>query len=62
MQEYRILEKGEIIKDGDEVDNCNDGWRDDPVWVPTTCAGEAAPDPSYPSHREYRRKILRKGV
>lgn len=26
MQEYRMLEKGEIIKEGDEVDDCNDGY------------------------------------
>lgn len=25
--EYRILEKGELIQEGDEVDMCRDGWR-----------------------------------
>lgn len=48
--EYRRLEKGEI-------DDCADGWRDDPVWIPvTSCVGEPAPDPAYPSHRQYRRQ------
>lgn len=51
---YRILDAGEIIQQGDEVDVCADGWRDDPVWIPATCIGEKAPIP-YPSHRLYRR-------
>jgi len=54
---YRYLKKNEIIQEGDEVDICADGWRDDPVWVKTTCVGDKAPDPCYPSHRIYRRKI-----
>lgn len=54
---YRILEKGEIIQEGDEVDGCGDAWRDEPVWIPARCVGEHAPDPDYPSHRIYRRKI-----
>jgi len=54
---YRILEKGEAIQAGDEVDASPDGWRDDPVWKPTTCVGRRAPDPQYPSHRIYRRKV-----
>ena len=54
---YRYLKKGEIILEGDEVDNCRDGWRDEPKWEPTTCVGQEAPDPQYPSHRRYRRKI-----
>jgi hypothetical protein len=53
--EYYYLKKGDIIKEGDEVDMCSDGWRDDPKWVKTTCIGEKAPDPSFPSHRRYRR-------
>lgn len=56
-QNYRRLEAGEIIQEGDEVDACRDGWRDDPKWTATICAGDAAPDPRYPSHRQYRRKI-----
>jgi hypothetical protein len=57
MIEYRRLKKDEIIKEGDEVDSCNDGWRDDPKWVKTKCVGQKAPDPKCPSHRQYRRKI-----
>ena len=54
---YRRLETGEVIQDGDECDVCNDGWRDEPDWRQTTCIGELAPDPSFPAHRQYRRKI-----
>jgi len=57
MSEYRRLEAGEIIQEGDEVDACRDGWRDDPVWVPAKCIGERAPDPRYPAHRTYRRPV-----
>lgn len=56
-QNYRQLEAGEIIQEGDECDVCNDGWRDAPKWVPARAIGETAPDPAYPSHRQYRRKI-----
>ena len=55
--EYYYLRKGNIIKKGDEVDICNDGWRDDPKWVKAKRVGEQAPDPQYVSHRQYRRKI-----
>lgn len=54
---YRLLEKGEIIQEGDEVDACNDGWRDAPKWVPALSIGQPAPDPAYPSHRIYRRPL-----
>lgn len=47
--DYRRLEKGEIIRATDEVQN------DDASWSPTRCAGEEAPDPAYTSHRVYRR-------
>ena len=57
MNKYRHLEENEIIREGDEVDMCNDGWRDNPVWEKATCIGEKAPNPSYPSHRVYRRLI-----
>ena len=57
-QEYYYLKKGDVIQEGDEYDGCNDGWRDEPDWVETACCvGEIAPDPKYPSHRKYRRKI-----
>lgn len=55
--EYRILEKDEIIQEGDEIDRCADPWRDPPKWEPAGNIGEPAPDPKYPAHRVYRRKI-----
>ena len=58
MEDYRLLEAGETIKEGDEVDVCNDGWRDPAKWVPAGhTVGQKAPDPAYPSHRKYRRAI-----
>ena len=54
---YRRLGHGEIIKPGDEIDRCCDPWRDDPVWEPAGNIGEPAPDPQYPSHRQYRRPV-----
>lgn len=53
---YRILEKGEIVQEGDECDAAT-GWNDEAKWVPAKCIGEQAPDPKYPAHRIYRRKI-----
>lgn len=55
--EYRILQKGEVIQEGDEVDDCRDSWRDEPVWKPATRIGRPAPDPIYPAHSIYRRTI-----
>lgn len=52
---YRRLEKGEIIQEGDEVDNCYNPWHDEPKWEKTTCAGQEVPDPQFPAHRQYRR-------
>ncbi len=57
MTEYRTLHKGETIKEGDEVDASSDGWHDNPLWKPTNCVGDQAPDPSYPAHRIYRRRM-----
>lgn len=58
MSEYRLLKAGEIIEEGDEVDACRDGWRDPAKWVLAgKTVGKKAPDPAYPSHRKYRRKI-----
>lgn len=54
---YRRLAEGETILEGDEFDNCRDGWRDDAVWVKATDIGGKAPDPCYASHRQYRRRI-----
>ncbi len=56
--QYRMLTKGEIIMEGDEVDACRDGWRDEPKWqLAKECIGQPASDPAYPSHRVYRRKV-----
>jgi hypothetical protein len=46
---YRRLEHGELIRVTDEVQN------DDGSWKQTRMAGTEAPDPSYTSHRQYRR-------
>ena len=60
MTAYRHLKKGEIIKEGDEVDMSADGYRDDPVWVKVTRRiGLPAPDPQYISHSQFRRKVER---
>lgn len=61
LAEYRRLQKGEIVRMGDEYDACVDGWRDPPDWQPVTPErgglGCPAPDPAYPSHTRYRRKL-----
>ena len=58
MMGYRFLNFGEVIKEGDECDICNDGWRDKPKWVSARhMAGKTAPDPAYISHTSYRRKV-----
>lgn len=54
---FRRLLNGEIIEEGDQVDGCNDGWRDEPNWKPAGNIGEPAPDPKFPAHRQYRRPI-----
>jgi hypothetical protein len=56
-RKYRRLKKGEIIQEGDEIDRCVDAWRDDAVWEAAGNVGEPAPDPQYPSHRQYRRPL-----
>lgn len=57
MANYRYLEAGEIIQDGDEVDAAKDVWRDPPDWRPTTRAGKRVPDPRFSPHSKYRRRI-----
>lgn len=59
MENYRRLEEGEIIQEGDEYDNCNNPWKDDAVWIPVPYMhiGQLAPNPNFVSHRQYRRKI-----
>jgi len=46
---YRQLEKGEVIKEGDEV------FIDGPYWQETNCVGGLAPCPKQMAHRIYRR-------
>ena len=55
--QYRILEKGEIILAGDEYDASPNPWRDAIRWQPVTphMIGQRASDPAYPSHTLYRR-------
>ncbi len=56
---YRMLQKGEIIREGDEADLCNDGWRDWPKWEPAKHRiGKPAPDPKYPAHTRFRRLVI----
>lgn len=53
---HRLLDKGEIIKKGDEFDSCRDGWRDKPKWKKAkNRIGQPVPDPAYPAHTIYRR-------
>lgn len=53
---YYYLEKGEVIKEGDEVE-VSSKYNDSARWQPTKCAGGLAPDPEIMSHRIYRRKL-----
>jgi len=59
LMEYRYLKKGEIVQEGDETDSAPDGYNDAPRWVPVHPGnvGDVAPDPQYPSHRQFRRLI-----
>ena len=58
---YRPLRGGEIIQVGDEYDGCNDPWRDDAKWMLVTEAssrvGQPAPDPRFPAHTRFRRRL-----
>lgn len=57
---WRILCHNEIIQEGDEVDRCTDSWKDPADWKPATeYIGKAAPDPRYPGHRLFRRRVVR---
>ena len=60
--QYRLLEKGEIIKKGDQCDQCANPWNDKPKWEDVVGnIGEPAPDPAFPSHRQYRRPVYPSG-
>ena len=56
---YYYLQAGDLIREGDEYDGCNDPWRDDPVWKPVhpQSVGRKASDPAYVAHTVYRRKL-----
>ena len=49
--DYRHLEEGELIVAGDE-------WLSDTGWLPTICVGQNAPNPIFPAHRVYRRRVV----
>lgn len=49
-QPYRVLNCGEIIQLGDEVQADDGSWD-----LAIRCVGTPAPDPAYTSHRVYRR-------
>jgi hypothetical protein len=52
-ENYRMLNEGEIIQEGDEVlTDSHLGWQTD-----IHCVGQPAPYPFYTSHRMYRRAI-----
>lgn len=57
---YYHLQKGDIIREGDEVDACADSWRDLAKWVPVhpDSVGQPAPDPAYVAHPTYRRRTV----
>lgn len=55
---YRLLNKGEIIQDGDECE-ASSGWNAAANWIPVReSIGTPAPDPQYPAHRLIRRRVL----
>ena len=59
LKQYRCLEKGEVVQEGDETDRSADPWKDPPKWEPVLPSevGEVAPDPQYVGHRLFRRRI-----
>lgn len=58
-QLWRILNKGEVIREGDLVDMCSNPMHDDPKWqnVNVKNVGTKAPDPQFRAHRIYKRKV-----
>lgn len=59
--EWRLVRHGEIVEEGDETDTCANPWKDDAVWrqVPARMIGKPAPDPQYPAHAIYRRRVAK---
>ena len=57
INEYYYLKAGELVKDGDEV--LLGGWNELEQWQSAKGGvGHPAPDPSFPAHCIYRRKIM----
>lgn len=60
---YYYLQKGDIIKDGDEYGDWIgvNPFRGKTVWkpVPPHMIGKEVSDPRYIAHTEYRRKITK---
>jgi len=58
---WRALEAGEIIQAGDECDACANPMKDYVFWapVPSHMIGKPAPDPQYPAHTIYRRRVTK---
>lgn len=58
---YRQLEKGEIVQATDEMDFCNNEWRDPADWrtVNPQSVGRAASDTLKLAHAKFRRRINR---
>jgi hypothetical protein len=56
---YRQLDAGEVIRPGDEIEDCDDVWRGPATWTPVDdrIIGQQAPDPGLPSHPKFRRKV-----
>jgi len=54
---FRLLEKGEIIRDGDEADASVNPMKDAARWQLATNIGAVVPDPVFPSHTLYRRPL-----
>lgn len=56
-KKYYYLQKGDIVKKGDEV-YMSDSMKEDGKWVKAVGSiGKPAADPKYPAHCVYRRKI-----
>ena len=55
-KKYYHLKKGDVIKEGDEVE-VSSKYNDPAKWQKTRCAGGLAPDPQFMAHRKYRRLI-----
>lgn len=51
---YRMLEEGEIVQRGDEIQLDDGSWD-----LAVRSIGKPAPDPSYTSHRVFRRALAK---